>query len=288
MSAVEPTVRSAPGTASAEPAEPSAALTVLDELQSPGGGEIAWREAVVSFLVFVMLLGAWTLASDAKVISPIVLPPPAAIGAEILDVIQQPWFIGDVVATATETLLGYTLAAGSAIVLGVLLSTFGRLRRVVYPYIVVFQVIPSVALAPVLIIWLGPGLPSKVGLAFTISFFVILVNTLEGMDRVPANGRRLMASLKASRRQTFTMLSLPAALPYIFAGLRTGATLALVGALVGEFITSSVGMGRRLVEYSFAMKADSVWALLVLIGVLGMLLYGVVAAIDRRVVWWRP
>ena len=253
----------------------------------PGGRDRRWREAVVSVAVLAVFLGAWTLASSAKLISPIVLPPPAAIGAEVLDVVRQPWFVGDVVATTTETLVGYGLASVVGILLGVLLSTFDRLRRVVYPYIVVFQVIPSVALAPVLIIWLGPGFASKIGLAFTISFFVILVNTIEGMDRVPANSRRLMASLTASRRQTFTMLALPAALPYVFAGLRTGATLALVGALVGEFITSSVGMGRRLVEYSFAMKADSVWALLVLIGVLGMVLYGLVSLVDRRVVWWR-
>jgi NitT/TauT family transport system permease protein len=113
------------------------------------------------------------------------------------------------------------------------------------------------------------------------------VNTIEGLDRVPANSRRLMTSLSASRLQTLRMLAFPAALPYIFAGLRTAATLALVGALVGEFITSSVGMGRRLVEFSFAIKADSVWALLVLIGALGMLLYALVAAVDRRIVWWR-
>ena len=237
--------------------------------------------------VFVAFLTAWTVASNARLISPIVLPAPAAIGAEILDVVRAPWFPGDVIATATETLVGYALAIAVGISLGVVLTTFARLRRVVYPYIVVFQVIPSVAIAPMLIIWLGPGMPSKIGLAFTISFFVVLVNTIEGLDRVPANSRRLMESMTASRLQTFRMLSLPAALPYIFAGLRTAATLALVGALVGEFITSSVGMGRRLVEFSFAIKADSVWALLVLIGALGMLLYGLVAAIDRRVVWWR-
>jgi NitT/TauT family transport system permease protein len=288
VSAAEPRVQT--------PAEAPAAHEIADASLLGEGDFIAasgstperrWRDALVSGAVFAVFLGAWTMASSAKLISPIVLPAPAAIGAEILDVVRQPWFPGDVVATASETLIGYGLAAVIGILLGVLLSSFDRLRRVVYPYIVVFQVIPSVALAPVLIIWLGPGLPSKIGLAFTISFFVILVNTIEGMDRVPANSRRLMTSLAASRRQTFTMLALPAALPYIFAGLRTGATLALVGALVGEFITSSVGMGRRLVEYSFAMKADSVWALLVLIGALGMLLYGIVALIDRRVVWWR-
>ncbi len=250
-------------------------------------GERRWLEALVSTGVFVAFLTAWTVASNARLISPIVLPAPAAIGAEILDVVRAPWFPGDVIATATETLVGYALAIAVGISLGVVLTTFARLRRVVYPYIVVFQVIPSVAIAPMLIIWLGPGMPSKIGLAFTISFFVVLVNTIEGLDRVPANSRRLMESMTASRLQTFRMLSLPAALPYIFAGLRTAATLALVGALVGEFITSSVGMGRRLVEFSFAIKADSVWALLVLIGALGMLLYGLVAAIDRRVVWWR-
>jgi NitT/TauT family transport system permease protein len=270
--------------------EPLTVSTVAAEevlKEAADGSEHRWRDGLVSLGVLVAFLGAWTLASSAKLVSPIVLPPPATIGAEIVDVVRQPWFPGDVLATASETVIGFGLAAVVGILLGVVLSAFDRLRRVVYPYIVVFQVIPSVALAPVLIIWLGPGLPSKIGLAFTISFFVVLVNTMEGMDRVPANSRRLMASMAASRRQTFVMLAVPAALPYVFAGLRTAATLALVGALVGEFITSSVGMGRRLVEYSFAMKADSVWALLVLIGALGMVLYGMVTFIDRRVVWWR-
>lgn len=286
VSAVDPTVESsiegqanarAPGTVPGSNDDKPG----LDPLQR------RWVEPIVSLGVLITFLLAWTLSSQLRLISPLVLPPPASIATEIMDVVRAPWFLGDLVATTTETIVGYLLAAVVAIFLGVVLSTFRRLRRIVYPYVVVFQVIPSVALAPVLIIWLGPGISSKIGLAFTISFFVVLVNTIEGLERVPANSLRLMTSLAASRRQTFLMLSLPAALPYVFAGLRTSATLALIGALVGEFITSTAGLGRRLVEFSFAMKADSVWALLVLIGALGMVLYGIVALIDRRVVWWR-
>lgn len=245
------------------------------------------RTVLVSGAIFVAFLSAWTLVAHLRLVSPLVLPSPLTIVRALATVIQSPWFVSDLWATTFETVTGFTLAATVAITLGVVLSHFGRLRRVAYPYVIVFQVIPSVALAPALIIILGPGTESKIALAFTISFFVVLVSTMEGLARVPATSLALMRSLTASGRQTFWLLKLRVALPAIFAGLRSSVTLALVGALVGEFITSRAGLGRRLVEFSFAIKSDMVWALLLVIGALGLVLYGLVALVDRRVVWWR-
>lgn len=243
---------------------------------------------VVHALLFMAFIGAWSLIAQVRLVSPLVLPAPLTIVRALNQAINASWFLSDLWTTTYETVIGFGLAAIVAITLAVLLEHFARLRRVAYPYIVVFQVIPSVALAPMMIIILGPGIESKIALAFTISFFVVLVAAMDGLSRAPATSLALMRSLRASGRQTFWMLKLRIALPAIFAGLRSSVTLALVGALVGEFITSRQGLGRRLVEYSFAIKSDMVWALLIVIGALGLVLYGLVALVDRRVVWWKP
>jgi len=243
---------------------------------------------LVHVVLFLAFIGAWTLIAHFRLISALVLPAPLTILQALEDVIRAPYFVTDLWTTTYETVAGFALAATVAIVLAVLLSQFARLRRIAYPYVIVFQVIPSVALAPALIIILGPGVQSKIALAFTISFFVVLVATMEGLARVPATSLALMRSLRASGRQTFWLLKVRVALPAIFAGLRSSVTLALVGALVGEFITARDGLGRRLVELSFAIKSDMVWALLLVIGALGLALYGLVVLVDRRVVWWKP
>ena len=147
---------------------------------------------------------------------------------------------------------------------------------------VVLQVMPMVVLAAVVVIWFGFGIESKVVVAITTAFFVVLVNSLAGFDAVHRNSLLLMHSLGASKRQTFFMLTLLASLPYVFAGLKTASTLALIGALVGEFVTARAGLGRLLTQFSFSLKQDLAFATVLVVGALGLVMYGVVAPLQRR------
>jgi NitT/TauT family transport system permease protein len=161
-------------------------------------------------------------------------------------------------------------------------------RRYAMPYIVFFQVLPKVVLAPVFIAWLGFGLGPKIMLAAAISFFAVLSNAIKGIEQVPENSLRLMRSLTASRRQTVRMLVLPSTLPYLFAGLRSGVTLALIGAVVAEFVTARQGLGRLVTTFSANFQREEMWAATVSIGIVGLLLYGSIALLGYFLVRWRP
>jgi NitT/TauT family transport system permease protein len=173
------------------------------------------------------------------------------------------------------------------VVIAVVLDQVRLLRQVAYPYMVVMQVTPSVVLAPLFIVWFGFGISSKIVIAVSTAFFVVLVNTLSGLASVSENSRLLMRSLCASRGQTLFKLTLPTALPYIFAALKTASTLALIGALVGEFVTARAGLGRLLTQFSFALRQDMMFATVLVVGAMGVALYGLVAFLEKKLVWWR-
>jgi NitT/TauT family transport system permease protein len=251
------------------------------------GRASARPELILSPLVLVVALLIWTFVTETRMVSSILLPSPAMVAAGIGSLVTAEWFPNHLVTTAIEMVAGFSLASLGAFATGVILAHIPLVRRVLYPYLVVFQVMPMVVLAPVIVIWFGFGIESKVVVAVTTAFFVVLVNTLAGIDRVPRNSQLLMRSLVASRRQEFVMLTLPASLPYVFAGLKTAATLALIGALVGEFVTARAGLGRLLTQFSFALKQDLVFATVFVVGALGVVMYGAVALLERRIVWWK-
>ncbi len=215
----------------------------------------------------------------------LVLAPLALRALRVL--LTAPWFPGNLWTTVLETISGFLIAALLAVAVAVLMDQIRLIRRVGYPYVVVLQVMPSVVLAPIFIVWFGFGISSKIVVAVSTAFFVILVNTLSGLASVPENSRLLMRSMCASRRQMFFKLTLPTALPYVFAAFKTAATLSLIGALVGEFITARSGLGRLLTQFSFALRQDMMFATVLVVGALGIALYGLVAFLEKKVIWWR-
>ena len=157
---------------------------------------------------------------------------------------RDPSFIAShAFVTLQEVLLGFSLAALVSIPVGVVIVSSRSIERALYPLLVSFQAIPKVALAPILVIWFGFGLTSKVSLAFVTAMFPIVINTVIGMAQAPPEMIHLLRSLGASRLQTFTKVRLVAAAPHIFCGFKIGITLAMVGAVVGEFIASNSGLG---------------------------------------------
>jgi len=243
---------------------------------------------ILSPLSFGLLLVLWEFVSRAGFVAPIILPPPTRVWDGLVILFTAPWFPQHVWLTTAETLIGFAIGGVGAILLGIAMVNMPLFKEVVYPYVVAFQVMPKVVLAPIFITWFGLGIESKIVMAIAISFFPVVINTVVGLESVEENAMLLMRSLVASRRQVFWKLAWPAALPSIFAGLKTSLTLALIGALVAEFVTAKDGLGTLIITFSFELKVYLVFAVIVVVSVLGLALYGIMEYLDRKVVFWRP
>jgi NitT/TauT family transport system permease protein len=216
-----------------------------------------------------------------------ILPAPAQVWERFQQTVSDGSLLRHLVVTLQELLGGLLLGVAAASLLGYLLAKSRRLERVLSPYVVASQSVPIVAIAPLLIIWFGPGIFSKVLICALIVFFPVLINTIVGLRGVPQDLRDLMRSLRASRWQTFRLLELPAAMPVFLGGLRIGATLSVIGALVGEFVGADRGLGFLINvgrgEYDTALVFVAVFALVAM----ALALYGLVVLIETRLLWWQ-
>jgi NitT/TauT family transport system permease protein len=216
----------------------------------------------------------------------VILSRPSEIVPALGDAVTQSFVWQNFWVTFQETFFGFLAGAGSAFVLGVLVALSRSFSSAAYPLMVGINAVPRVALGPVFIAWFGFGITSKVALAATICFFPVLINTISGLTHIEENSVLLMRSLKATRFQTFYKLRLPAALPTIFAGLKTALSFALIGALVAELLGSNEGVGQLIETASFQLRMDDLFAYLALLGILGLLLDIVAVAIERKVIFW--
>ncbi len=183
--------------------------------------------------------------------------------------------------------MGLLLGVCAASLLGYRLARSVRLERLLSPYIVASQSIPIVAIAPLLVIWFGPGLTSKVLICALIVFFPVLINTIVGMRSVPDDLRDLMRSLGATRWQTFRLLEVHAALPVLLGGLRIGATLAVIGAVVGEFMASDRGLGFLINVARGLYDTSLVFVAVFTLVLMALSLYGLVVLLELRLLSWQ-
>jgi NitT/TauT family transport system permease protein len=244
-----------------------------------------------SFLVVpvsgVIAILLWWLATSTGAFPAFILPPPDMVWARFLRTLQDGTLLRHFMVTLTEVLAGLALGVTTATLLGYLLAKSRNLERFVSPYIVASQSIPIVAIAPLLIIWFKQGLFSKVLICALIVFFPVLINTIVGLRSVPNELRDLMRSLQASRWQTLRLLEFPAALPVLLGGLRIGATLSVIGAVVGEFVGADRGLGFLINQgrgvYDTALVFVAVFTLIFM----AMSLYGFVALLETRLLAWQ-
>jgi len=216
-----------------------------------------------------------------------ILPTPVTVAQRLGDLLSSGslWFHAGV--TLREVLAGLGLGALVATLLGYVLAHSPLAERLLAPYIVASQSVPTVAIAPLLVIWFGTGLLSKVLVCALIVFFPILVNTVVGVRSVKRDLRDLMRALEASRWQTVWLLEVPAALPVLLGGLRVGATLAVIGAVVGEFVASDRGLGYLLKQGQQLYDTPLVFVGIGALVVLAQALYGVVTLAERGLLRWR-
>ncbi len=238
-------------------------------------------------LSLVLLLLVWQLAVWFGGFPSFILPSPYQVAARFVQAIVDGTLLRNTLVTLVEVLAGLALGVTVATVLGYLLARSIHLERLISPYIVASQSIPIVAIAPLLVIWFGPGLFSKVLICALIVFFPVLVNTVVGVRSVPEDLRDLMRSLQATRWQTLKDLEMPAALPVFLGGLRIGATLSVIGAVVGEFVGANSGLGFMVNVgrgvYDTALVFVAVFTLIAL----ALILYGSVSLIEKRLLSWQ-
>ena len=246
-----------------------------------------WLYRLGIVLIGLAALGLWEILPRVGVVSEIVLPPFSEVASALWTLVQQPFFLTNLRITLQEILVGFVLGTAIGFLLGAALAVWPPVKRLTYAYVVSFQAVPKVVFAPLFVAWFGFGQASKIVMAVVISFFPVLINTMVGLTSVPADGVRLMRSLRASRTQTFRKLSLPHALPVISAGVKTALTFAVIGAIVGEFVGASEGLGHLLNLYNFQFRIDRVFAVIIVLSVIGAALYFLVEWIDRKLIFWR-
>jgi NitT/TauT family transport system permease protein len=229
----------------------------------------------------------WQLLVDVRGYAPYILPPPGQVGARFVQALLDGTLLRHGMVTLSEVLAGLAFGVSSATMLGYLLAKSPPLERFLSPYIVASQSVPIVAIAPLLVIWFGTGLYSKVLICALIVFFPVLINTVVGMRSVPENLRELMRSLQATRWQTFTMLEVPASLPVFLGGLRIGATLSVIGAVVGEFVGSDRGLGFLISVGRGLYDTSLVFVAVFTLIVMAMSLYGLVLLLESRLLSWQ-
>ncbi|HEX3953292.1 MAG TPA: ABC transporter permease [Stellaceae bacterium] len=232
----------------------------------------------------VAVLVAWECFCRLAAVSPVLLPPPSAVWAVLRD---NPGILLDqATPTMFETILSFALASGFGVALAVVMTLSARVREAIYPNIVMFQLIPKIALAPLFIVWLGVGSTSIVTVGVFIAFFPVVVSTITGLVAVKPDVLQLCRSLNASEWQTFRMARFPYAMPFVFAGMKVGVTMAIIGVVVGEFITAQAGLGYIIMFASSAGETATVLAAIVMLCGIGLGLYGLVAIGEMAVRRW--
>lgn len=250
----------------------------------PAGGTAQKRLANASRSIllpvgfFLAVCATWEFVCDFYGVRPVILPAPS----RIVVTLWRAWDIlfENAIPTTLETLGGFALSVvcGSALAIAMVYSRAAR--ELLYPNIVLFQLIPKIAVAPLFILWLGIEWQSRVAISLFIAFFPIVISTVAGLLSADPSLLRLCRSLGASEWQMFMRVRLPSALPFVFNGMKISMTLSIIGVIVGEFITSQQGLGYIILFAGSRLETALVMAALLMLCVVGLLLYGAVAAIE--------
>jgi NitT/TauT family transport system permease protein len=235
--------------------------------------------ALAPLTTLAIILAVWQWAVRFFEVPSLVLPAPSEIVLNIIE--KRHLYLVFSVPTLVQILAGFAMAAALGVLLGIAVSFSGLARRTVYPILVSSQMVPKVAIAPVLVIWFGTGLEAKVFIAFLIAFFPITLSTMVGLAAVDPDMVRLFRAMRAGPYRTFVKLRLPTALPNIFAGLKIGMSLAVVGAIVAEFVAADRGLGYYLLYANGQLDGPGVFAALTLLTIIGVLLYYAVEVVER-------
>ena len=245
------------------------------------------NRVLLTLLSIVLFLLIWQVLVMVLNLPGFILPSPAEVGKKFLEVLSSGLLWRHFSATLGEILLGLVIGISAATFLGYALSKSPLAERLLSPFLVGSQSIPMAAVAPLLVIWFGPGLMSKVLICSLTVFFPVLVNTLVGLRGVPPELREVMRSLRATPAQTLRFLEIPAALPVFLGGLRVGASLSVIGAIVGELVASDRGLGFLINVGRGQYDTALVFVAVICLVILAASLYGMVLLLENKVLSWQ-
>ena len=245
------------------------------------------RAAPPAVTLIVVIVAWWAVVRLLR-IEPYLLPGPEAVGVALWDGFADGSFWPHIAATLEASIIGFALGSFIALALGVLLAESRLFERFLFPLIVALQAMPKVALAPLILVWCGFGLASKVVLIVLICFFPLFINVVVGIRGVDHDLIDLCRASCASRWYIFRHVKLPSAAGSIFAGLQIGASLALIGAVVGEFVSAQRGLGYLIASSTVNMSVATMFAAAILLAVIGIIATAAVRWLHVRVVFWEP
>ncbi|QIE48157.1 ABC transporter permease (plasmid) [Pseudohalocynthiibacter aestuariivivens] len=244
----------------------------------------SWPGSANSILLSALLILGWEFGVRVGDVPAYLLPPPSVIFSRMVSEFDEILYHTSI--TTIEVVVGFGLSIIVSIPLAAVLSQFRSLERALYPILVASQTIPKVAIAPLIVVWFGFGPLPKILIAFLICFFPIVVDALIGFRSTPKEVIWLARSMGASRRRIFLNFQVPGALPNIFAGLKVASTLAVVGAVVGEFVAADRGLGYQLILANGTLDVSLSFAVLVVLSLLGIALFAIVDLAERLMLPW--
>ncbi len=239
-----------------------------------------------SLALIVGVIGTWELSCRFFDIPPLILPAPHAIAARFVTLITSATIWPHLLATLTAVLSGFAAGVAAGLVFGALISLAPAVERLLYPYVVGLQTVPKIAIAPLFIIWFGYGVASKIVITALVCFFPVLVSVMAGFHSTDRDQLDMMKAFGATPWQTLLRLRLPSALVIIFSGLEIAAVMAVIGAIVGEFVGAQQGLGYLITALNFSLDVPGVFAVLIFLSLIGIVLHGLVRACSRRFVFW--
>ncbi len=256
-------------------------------------GHLLASTRVQSILLLIALLGGWEAGVRFFKVPKHLIPPVSDVAQALWrGFYTSPlakdgfWYHGGI--TLAEIVLGFAVGSGIGLAIGIVISQMPRLEALLDPYVAALQSVPKVAVAPIIVMWLGFGIGSKVAIICLLTFFPVLITSIAGFKAVDPDRIDLLRSLSATHWQIFRKAKFPSALPFIFAGLNMAAAFSVVGAVVGEFVGAQAGLGVLILQMEAQMDTSGSFAVLIVLSVIGILLTSLLRRVQLRVLHWMP
>ncbi len=241
-------------------------------------------DILVPFITLVFFIIVWQIYVDIFNISKLILPSPYLVIKALITDIEFLTF--NALITLYESVLGFLIGGIFAILLATSFQFSKWAERAIYPYAIALRAIPLIALAPLIIVWLGTGYSSKIVLAAIISFFPILVNMIKGLNTIDPEAIDILTIFSASKWQIFKKVRVPNSLPYLFAGMKVSSSFSIIGAIVAEFTGSVKGIGYVIKSSSYYSDTDITFAAIIVASIMGLIFFGVIVFLEKYVLFW--
>ncbi|MFD6096570.1 ABC transporter permease [Nocardiopsis flavescens] len=248
--------------------------------------ESRWILWITTPVLLLLLLGAWKLYTVVSGVSALTVPPPEAVGRALFELMGRSMLYEAAYYTFYSTVMGFLIAVVVGVGLGIVLGKLHLLEKVSAPFLVATQVVPKVAIVPLVLLWFGFGIASKIFMAAVISFFVVMQNTILGIRSIDPGHRDLMKVIQAPWWKRVISLDIPSSLPFVLTGIELGVVFAITGAIVGEFLGGDDGLGALAVVMLAGLRTDQLFATVIVMTLMGFVLYAVVSAIRRFAIPW--